>query len=452
MTDGFDSDLAPHDLAAEQGVLGSMLQSRSAISDVLEVLKGDDFYRPAHQIIFEVVATLHTKGEAADTITVYSTLVKRGEAQLAGGALYLHDLTHNVPSPASASHYADIVREQAVLRGLYYSSAKIRSYALNPSGEDADDLVFRAQSDLSAITSLRNRQDYQPLSAVLPGALDNMAALGARGGAVSGVPTGFSDLDSLTNGWQPGQVIVVAARPAVGKSTIGLDFIRSAAIVCNIPAAIFSLEMGRDEIIQRTLSAECRIPLHDIRAGRLTEGDYTKMAKRIADIGEAPLFIDDSANMSITEIQAKCGRLKDQHNLGLVMIDYLQLMGSPTKSESRQNDVSEISRSIKLMAKKLEVPVIAISQLNRGPEQRTDKKPLLSDLRESGSIEQDADMVILLSRPDYQEKEHPRAGEADLHVAKHRNGPTTTITVAFQGHYSRFVDMASPAKYHQPGS
>jgi replicative DNA helicase len=257
-----------------------------------------------------------------------------------------------------------------------------------------------------------------------------------------GVPTGFVDLDALTNGLHPGQMIVIAARPAVGKSTIGLDFARAAAIRHQLATVLFSLEMSRNEITMRLLSAEARVPLHHMRAGQMTDDDWNRIARCTGEVSSAPLFIDDSPNMTMMEIRAKCRRLKQRHDLKLVIVDYLQLMSSGKRVESRQQEVAEFSRALKLLAKELEVPVVAISQLNRGPEQRQDKKPLLSDLRESGSIEQDADMVILLHREDAYEKESPRAGEADFIVAKHRNGPTATITVAFQGHYSRFVDMA----------
>ena len=258
---------------------------------------------------------------------------------------------------------------------------------------------------------------------------------------MTGVPTGFTDFDALTNGLHPGQMIVVAARPAVGKSTWALDIARSAAIKHKHATVVFSLEMSRTEITMRLLSAEARVHLQKLRNGQMGEDDWAKIAATMGKISEAPLFIDDSPNMSLMEIRAKCRRLKQKHDLKLVVIDYLQLMTSGKRVESRQQEVSEFSRALKLLAKELEVPVIAISQLNRGAEQRTDKRPQMSDLRESGSIEQDADIVILLHREDAYEKESPRAGEADVIVAKHRNGPTDTLVVAFQGHYSRFVDM-----------
>jgi replicative DNA helicase len=246
----------------------------------------------------------------------------------------------------------------------------------------------------------------------------------------------------LTNGLHPGQLVIVAGRPSLGKSALAVDFLRSAAIKHGLPSCIFSLEMGRNEITMRLLSAESRVPLHSMRSGTMTDQDWTRLARRMGEVSSAPLFIDDSPNMSLMEIRAKCRRLKQRHDLRLVIVDYLQLMSSPRRVENRQQEVSEFSRSLKLLAKELDVPVVALSQLNRGPEQRADKKPQLSDLRESGSLEQDADVVILLHREDAYERESPRAGEADLIVAKHRNGPTATVTVAFQGHYSRFVDMA----------
>jgi replicative DNA helicase len=276
----------------------------------------------------------------------------------------------------------------------------------------------------------------------MDGALTEIEAISNRGGHMVGVPTGFADLDSLTNGLHPGQLIILAARPALGKSTLALDVARAASIKNNLTSVIFSLEMSRNEIIMRLLSAEAQVALHHMRSGSMSDNDWTKLATKMGTVSEAPLFIDDSPNLTMMEIRAKCRRLKQRHGLRLVVVDYMQLMTSGKRVESRQQEVSEFSRSLKLLAKELEVPVIAVSQLNRGPEQRTDKRPMLSDLRESGSLEQDADMVILLHREDAYERESPRAGEADFIVAKHRNGPTATITVAFQGHYSRFVDMA----------
>jgi len=739
----------PQDLAAEQSVLGGMLLSKDAIADVVEVVRGHDFYRPAHELVFEAVLDLYGRGEPADAVTVSAELQKRGELGRVGGAPYIHTLLQSVPTAANAGYYARIVRETAVLRRLIEAGTKIVQLGYTGDG-DADDIVDAAQAEVYAVTDKRTSEDYLPLSAIMEGALDEIEAIGSRGGEMVGVPTGFVDLDELTNGLHPGQMVVVAARPAVGKalaldtplptpagwttmgevavgdrlvgadglpttvtattevmtgrpcyevefadgtvvvadgehgwltesatdgraavrttrevartlwcgdgdqivpnhsvrtarplqlperdlplppyalgarladgwarrpagdelqmrveaaldgrsldpvgpdrlvgpdrvpaagrvppaylraseaqrrdllagvldragevtargclrlvalpaevatdlgdlvtglgyqcsatsdpdgtgtlvfcadddmfrvedlrqahkearahrdtdsrrvvvdvrrvpsvpvrcvevdnadhlylagramvpthnSTLGLDIARAAAIKANMATCVFSLEMSRNEITMRLLSAEARVPLHHMRTGKLTDDDWTRLARRMGEVSNAPLFIDDSPNMSMMEIRAKCRRLKQRHDLKLVIIDYLQLMQSGKRVESRQQEVSEFSRAIKLLAKELEVPVIAISQLNRGSEQRTDKKPQMSDLRESGSIEQDADMVVLLHREEMYERESPRAGEADFIVAKHRNGPTATITVAFQGHYSRFVDMA----------
>ena len=325
------------------------------------------------------------------------------------------------------------------------SAAGTKIVQLGYSNEgDVDEVVDSAQAEIFQVTERRVSEDYLPLNALLESTLDEIESIGSRGGQMSGVPTGFTDLDELTNGLHGGQMIVLAARPAIGKSTLGLDLARAASIKHGLTSVIFSLEMGRNEITMRMLSAESRVPLHHMRSGTMGEEEWGRLARRMGEISNAPLFIDDSPNMTMMEIRAKCRRLKQRHDLRLVIIDYLQLMSSGKKVESRQQEVSEFSRQLKLLAKELDVPVVAISQLNRGPEQRTDKKPMLSDLRESGSIEQDADMVILLHREDAYDREHPRQGEADLIVAKHRNGQTKTVVVAFQGHYSRFVDMATP--------
>ncbi|SEG82929.1 replicative DNA helicase [Thermomonospora echinospora] len=882
----------PHDVAAEQSVIGGMLISPTAIAEVVEILRSSDFYRPAHQILFDTILDLYGRGEPADAVTIVAELTKRGEINRVGGAPYLHTLMATVPTAANAGYYAKIVRERAVLRRLVEVGTRIVQLGYSSDGADADEVLDRAQAEVFAIAEKRTGEDYLPLSEIMPGALDEIEAIGSRGGQMTGVPTGFSDLDALTNGLHPGQMIIVAARPAIGKalnvdtplptpdgwttmgevkvgdhllgadgkptrvvaatevmtdrpcyevefsdgeviiadaqhqwrtsvarrpagrrtlgsrgkaslfggsishpsrsaydrrgsrihaavsrtrmpetagtgflpgaagpgilrsrsglvlppaphprdghrsvtgdprgsaavrmarwdegsvgllgtsvrtteeiartllgddgrphhavpvaapfelphvrlpvdpyrlgvrlgseaggrgvstgsgdenpedvagircsgpdrrglpdlttgadgldggwdasvgepggvacgqggpaggadgygargdgripvrylrasesqrrallaglldaggtcaddgrvrfttrsrrlaedvrdlvislghqatvetgpaetvpgsasprhvvcctpadtvfrlprkavrqkravhpeawvrhivdvrpipsvpvrcvqvdnadhmylagrscipthnSTLALDFARAASIKHGLTSAFFSLEMGRNEITMRLLSAEARVALHAMRSGTMQDEDWTRLARRMSEVAEAPLFIDDSPNMSMMEIRAKCRRLKQQHDLRLVIIDYLQLMTSNKRVESRQVEVSEFSRSLKLLAKELQVPVIALSQLNRGPEQRTDKKPMVSDLRESGSIEQDADMVILLHREDAYEKESPRAGEADLIVAKHRNGPTATVTVAFQGHYSRFVDMA----------
>ena len=432
----------PHDMTAEQCALGGMLLSKDAIADVVEVLRPNDFYRPAHQIVYDVIIDLYGRGEPADAVTVAAELTRRGEMGKMGGAPYLHTLISSVPTAANAGYYAKIVAERAILRRLVEAGTRIVQLAYGAGGE-VDDIVDTAQAEVYAVTERRSSEDYLPLSEVMEGALDEIEAINSRGGQLTGVPTGFADLDHLTNGLHPGQLIVVAARPAIGKSTLALDIARSASIKHGLTSCIFSLEMSRNEIVMRLLAAESRVALHTMRSGTMTNDDWNRLARRMGEVSNAPLFIDDSPNMSMMEIRAKCRRLRQRHDLRLVIVDYLQLMSSPRRVENRQQEVSEFSRQLKLLAKELDVPIVAVAQLNRGPEQRADKRPQLADLRESGAIEQDSDMVVLMHREDAYERESPRAGEADLIVAKHRNGPTATVTVAFQGHYSRFVDRAA---------
>ena len=709
----------PQDMDAEQCVLGAMMLSKDAIADVVEVLRGSDFYRPAHEQVYNAITDLYGRGDPVDPVTVADELGKRGELLRLGGLPYMHDLISSVPIAANAGWYAEIVREKAVLRRLVDASVRIGQMSYAAEG-DVDEIVDRAQAEVYAVTDRRASEDYKPLSELMQPTLDEMEAIESRGAGLSGVPTGFADLDDLTNGLHPGQMVIIAARPGVGKalaldtalptptgwttmgevrvgeeligsdgrptrvvaatdvltarpcfevtfsdgttvvadadhqwlassrswrpvatracrtshsssvmtragatmmtskrtaylnpragnpcassisadvstpaepsgtaivttremacsvtladgrpnwsvpvarplvlppsdlpvppyefglggperipagylrgsetqrrellagllgldrasrptgpveirfadpalandvrelalslgygpsrsreitsirpidsvpvrcvqvdnadhtylcteamipthnSTLALDLARSASIKNGLTSVIFSLEMSQIEITMRLLSAEAGIPLSHIRGGRMSEQDWQRVSTKMGQVSEAPLFIDDSPNLTMMEIRAKARRLKQRHDLKLVVIDYIQLMTSGKKVESRQLEVSEFSRQLKLLAKELDVPVVALSQLNRGPEQRTDKRPMLSDLRESGSLEQDSDLVILLNRPDLYDKESERAGEADFDVAKHRNGPTKMITVAFQGHYSRFTDM-----------
>jgi replicative DNA helicase len=433
----------PQDMAAEQSVLGGMLLSKDAIADVLERLRPGDFYRPAHQSVYDAILDLYGRGEPADAITVSAELDRRGLLKRVGGAPYLHTLISTVPTAANAGYYAGIVAEKSLLRRLVEAGTRVVQYGYaGADGADVAEVVDRAQAEIYEVTERRTAEDFVPLEQLLQPTMDEIDAIASQGGISRGVPTGFTDLDELTNGLHPGQMIVVAARPGMGKSTLGLDFLRSCSIKHQHPSIVFSLEMSKSEIVMRLLSAEAKIKLADMRAGRMSDDDWTRLARRMSEISEAPLYIDDSPNLTMMEIRAKARRLHQKAGLRLIVLDYLQLMTSGKKVESRQQEVSEFSRQIKLLAKELEVPVVAMSQLNRGPEQRTDKKPMLADLRESGSIEQDADMVILLHRPDAFERDDPRGGEADLIIAKHRNGPTKTITVAHQLHLSRFTNMA----------
>ncbi|OLT17771.1 replicative DNA helicase [Serinicoccus sp. CUA-874] len=384
---GPEDRLPPQDVAAERSALGSMMLSKDAIAECSEMVKAQDFYRPAHEGIFEACVDLYSRGEPVDAITVGDELTKRGDLQRIGGTAYLHQLIAEVPTAANAAFYAEIVAERAVLRRLVDAGTRI--VQIGYQGGDVEDIVNAAQAEVYAVADKRGGEDYQALGMLIEPTMDEIEHAAGSSGEMTGVPTGFTELDELTNGLHPGQMVIIAARPAVGKSTIALDFARAAAIKHQMATVVFSLEMSRTEITMRLLSAESEIPLQNMRKGNMRDRDWTRLAETQGRITDAPLFIDDSPNMSLMEIRAKCRRLKQRNNLKLVIIDYLQLMSSGKRVESRQQEVAEFSRALKLLAKELEVPVIALSQLNRGPEQRTDKKPQMSDLRESGCLTAD---------------------------------------------------------------
>jgi replicative DNA helicase len=419
-----------------------MLLSQEAVAEVVEEIAGVDFYAGKHELIYNAILNLFGRGEPTDVIAVTDELNKQGNLLRAGGSDYLHSLASYVPTAANAGYYAKIVGDKAILRRLIDAGTRIAQSGYDSQGE-VEDLVNQAQAEVYKVSSQSSKEDYVGLSDSLEAAIHDIELAQNRGGEMTGTPTGFTDLDAYTHGLHPGQLIIVAARPAVGKSTFALDIARNASVRHNQATIFFSLEMGRSEIAMRMLSAESSIYLQSMRKGTISEGDWTRLAAVRGRINDAPLYIDDSPNMSLVEIRAKCRRLAQQVDLKLVVIDYIQLMSSGKKVESRQQEVSEFSRALKLLAKELGLPVVALSQLNRQAEQSKDKRPELSHLRESGSLEQDADVVVLLHREGIYERDHPRAGEADLILAKQRNGPTGTVTVAFHGQYSRFVNMPS---------
>lgn len=431
----------PNDLVAEQSVLGGMLLSQEAIAEVTSVIKGVDFYAPKHEMIYDAIYQVFGNGEPVDVITVTAELTRRGQLIKVGGADYLHTLTSIVPTAANASFYAGIVAEKAILRRLIEAGTRIAAAGYAGEGEVID-LVNQAQADIYAVGTQSETNQYAPLSASLEAAVQEMElAEGRTDGEITGVPTGIYELDEYTHGLHPGQLIILAARPGVGKSTFALDITRNAAIKHKIPSLFFSLEMGQAEIAMRLLSAESDIYLQSMRKGNVSREDWIKLANVRGSISDSPLYIDDSPNLTLVEIRAKARRLSQQLGLGLIVIDYLQLLSSGKKVESRQQEVSEFSRALKLLAKELNIPVIAIAQLNRGSEQKADKRPELFHLRESGSLEQDADVVLLLHREDMVNKDSTRIGEADIILAKQRNGPTGDVPVLFQGQYSKFVNM-----------
>ncbi|MBW3093136.1 replicative DNA helicase [Bifidobacterium sp. 82T10] len=432
----------PHDDDAEMAVLGGMLMSKDAIGEVSQMIDEADFYQPKHQTIYDAIITLFSASQPVDVVLVANKLLADGDLDKVGGADYLHSLVASVPTAANATYYAEIVHQRAVLRNVIAAGTKIAQLGYSAEGSQAEDVVNLAQAEVYEMSVGKVRQDYTAIGPVVHDALEQLDQL-QQGLVNKGVPTGFRDIDDVTQGLQPGQMIVVAGRPAMGKSTLGIDFARAAALHHGLTSIVFSLEMSKVELAQRIISAETNIPLVALRRAdddNLTPERWTTLNNFWDKMRNAPLFIDDSPNMSLMEIRAKCRRLKQTNDLKLVVIDYLQLMTSGKHVESRQQEVSEFSRALKLLAKELEVPVVALSQLNRGPEMRNDKKPQLSDLRESGSIEQDADVVFLVHRPDFYDKED-RPGEADIIMAKHRNGPTETFHLAFLGATSKFKDM-----------
>lgn len=431
----------PHDVEAEQSVLGAMMMSAEAIGNVVEVMEPGDYYFPKHQTLHQTIMELYGREEPVDAITVAGELDRQGNLISVGGVAYLHELIAMVPSVSNAAYYAKIVVEKSKLRNLVTAGTRITQIGYSGEGNDVDYLIDQAQAEVMAVTDRQSQSDYEQIGVSIEKTVDELQELQKNGKSQNGVPTGFYDLDKLTNGLQPGQLIIIAARPAMGKSTLALDFCRNASVHNKQTSVIFSLEMDQSEIAKRMLAAESGVSMARMNSGEMTGDDWQRIAKALQRVTTAPLFVDDSPNMSMAQITAKCRRLKQKEDLKLVVVDYLQLMSSGKRVESRQQEVAEFSRNLKLLAKSIGVPVIAVAQLNRGPEQRTDHKPQLSDLRESGSLEQDADIVMLLNRPSVYD-ENDRPGEADVYVAKHRNGSTAVISLTFMGHLSKFGNPA----------
>ncbi|MER8226467.1 replicative DNA helicase [Streptomyces sp. NPDC094143] len=421
-----------------------MLLSKDAIADIVGTLHGHDFYRPAHDLIYTTILDLYGRGETTDPLAVAARLTQQGNLDKVGGSAYITALVNGPSSARSWQTNADRVQNAAMLRRTKIAAIHIENLASDADPDAVDRIADQAQAEIFAATTRRPLlPPASPLGDVMEDTLDWIEATGGRNATLPGVPTGFTDLDALTGGLHSGQLIVIAARPAMGKSTLALDFIRCASIKHALPSAVFSLEADRNEIGMRLLSAEARVALHHMRSGTMTDEDWTRLARRMPDVSAAPIYIQDGAYSNVHDLRAHCRYLQARAGVQLIVVDAVHLLTYGTRPlGSRYEEISEIARCLKLLAKELRLPIVAISTLNRSPEQRTDKKPMINDLRDSGALEDNADVVILLHREDAYEKDSPRAGEADFIVAKHRHGPTATITVAFQGHYSRFVDMA----------
>lgn len=431
----------PQVIEAEQAVLGSLMSAPALLPDVARLLNADDFYRPAHQVIYETMVRLHGQGAPTDPAAVGSSMQIAGVLDRCGGVAYLHDLWDRA-RPGGALFYAGLVRETAVRRNIVHYHMRGAQQAQDGSGLSLPEIIDAAYSGLDEASQTRESHEVLTAGETLADTLDHVESLKGRAGA-TGLSTGFSDLDALTSGLHPGQMVVVAARPGIGKSTLGLDFVRTASLRHGLPTLTFTLEMSRQELTLRLIAAHCRVKMHQLRSGQLSERDWEQIGAKTAELAEAPIYIDDTPNITMADIRAKAHRLRQRVGLSLIVIDYLQLMVGDRRAESRQQEVSEISRGCKILAKELDVPVVAISQLNRGPETRADRKPQLSDLRESGSIEQDADVVLLLWREDAYNPETENAGKAEILIAKQRSGPVGRVDVTFQGDFCRMTNWVS---------
>ncbi len=435
----------PHDLDAEEALLGAMLLSRDAIADAVNLIKPEHFYRPAHAHVYEAVCSLYAQGEPADAVTVAAELNNRGLADKVGGNAALVKLQTGTPASANAAKYANIVHEAATLRKLIEIGGEISELGYD-GGDDVVKTVDSAEAMVYRLAADRMGDSTARISELLPANLERIEKLYDQGEIVTGTPTGYNDLDEITSGLQPNTLVVVGARPSVGKTSFALGMAAHAAMRASKPVLVFSLEMSQLEISQRILCSEARVDASRVRTGKLTDQDWSDLSTAIGRLSEAPIWVDDNPGVTIMEIRGKSRRLRSQvGDLGMVVVDYLQLMTGRNTAENRQVEVSEISRGLKILARELQCPVVALSQLSRNLEQRQDKRPILADLRESGSIEQDADLVIFLYRDELYNPETADTGTAEVLLAKHRNGPTGKTRLAFQQHYTRFANMARTA-------
>ena len=432
--------IPPHSLEAEQSVLGAMILDKEAINTAVEIIRLDDFYKEANKEIYEAIIILFNKNEPVDLITLSEELKRRGTLENTGGVTYLANLSSGVATTANVKYYCKIVEEKSTLRRLIRScdEVTVKSY------EDSDEvsaIIEYAEKSIFDITQGRHREGFSPLSEVLLDSFSQIEARAASGGGLTGLTTGFIDLDNKLSGLQKSDLVLLAARPSMGKTAIAVNFVTNAALKGNANVAVFSLEMSKEQLVQRMISATAHVDLQKIISGRLSEDEWMQVINSMAPLSQANIFIDDTAGISLTEMKAKCRRLKIEKGLDLVMIDYLQLMQLDGRQENRQQEISSISRGLKALAKEMECPVIALSQLSRAPELRSDHRPILSDLRESGAIEQDADVVLFLYRDDYYHEDSEKKNIGEVIIAKHRNGPTGSLELVFKKEFTKFVNM-----------
>ena len=433
--------IPPHDIEAEQAILGSMLTDKDAVIAALEVLKEDSFYREDNKLIFNAITNLYSRNEPIDIITVKAELVELGALDRVGGLEYLVELPERVPTTANVERYIKIVDEKAMLRRLITSANELIALGYDES-ENVDNIMDMAEKKIFDLAAKKNTAGYAVMKDILVESFAELERLYNQKGNVTGVSTGFYDLDNITAGLHNSDLLIVAARPAMGKSAFAINLATNAAVKSGVPAVIFNLEMSKEQVGNRILCSEALVDSNKIRTGQIEDEDWMKLAQTLGRISDAPIYIDDTPGISAMEIRAKCRKLKLEKNIGLIVIDYLQLIsGSGKKNASREQEISEISRSLKILAKELNVPVIALSQLSRTAEKRDDKRPMLSDLRESGAIEQDADIVMFLYRDDYYNPDTEKKNVAEVILAKHRGGSTGTVELAWLPSYTKFANL-----------
>jgi len=443
-----DAPVPPHSIEAEQAVIGGLLLDASAWDNVADVVKQEDFYRPDHQQIFEAIGLLAGLGKPCDVVTVSEQLERNGKLDEAGGLAYLSSVVRDTPTAANVRAYADIVRERSLLRQLIHAGTEIASAVFNNDGRTARELVDEAEARVFEIAEggSRGRSGVTAVRTLLPGVIDQIDEAYANPDSLRGLPTGFTDFDKMTGGLRPGDLVIVAGRPSMGKTTLAVNMAEYAALRAadkRASVAIFSMEMPSEQVITRMLSSIGGVPLQNLRGGRITDDDWVRITSATSQLSEAKIFVDETPALSPTELRARARRVKREHGLDLIVVDYLQLMQVPGNKENRATEISEISRGLKVLAKELSCPVIALSQLNRGVEQRENKKPVMSDLRESGAIEQDADMILLIYREEVYDRQTTKKGLAEIDLVKHRNGEIGTFTLTFQGQYTRFSNYAA---------
>jgi replicative DNA helicase len=435
----------PQSVEAEQSVLGGLMLEGQAWDRVADKITEADFYRKEHRLIFRAIGALAEESSPADVVTVSEWLDKHQELQNAGGLAYLASLANNTPSAANIGAYANIVRERAILRNLIHTATRISGSAYSPEGQSASDILDFAERSIFDISEqgAHRRGGFAPLKTLLTKAVDRIDTLFRAESAITGVSTGFKDLDDMTSGLQPGDLVIVAGRPSMGKTSLAMNIAESTAVGSKLPVAIFSMEMPGEQLAMRMMASLGRINAHKVRTGKLDDDDWPRLTHAIGMLAEAPMFIDDTPALTPLELRTRARRLKREHGLGLIVVDYLQLMQAPESSENRATEISGITRSLKGLAKELSVPVVALSQLNRSLEQRPNKRPVMSDLRESGAIEQDADVIFFIYRDEVYNEDSQDKGTAEIIIGKQRNGPTGKVKLTFLGEYTRFENYTN---------